>query len=90
MVQDEASVSSGMLIFMVLNHGEVGLTLRAEFRGLSIDPEHYEQLEPLTPPAPKVTSEGVISIDITEKFIGATKSKCILPPPNRNRPTVRD
>lgn len=62
--------------FPALDRSEVSLTPRAEFRGLSIDPE--AEHEPATPPVPKIASEGVVAIDITEKFIGATKSKSAL------------
>lgn len=43
-----------------------------ELSGLSINQDPY--LDDTPPPAPKITSEGVVSINITDKFVAATKS----------------
>ncbi|EON96300.1 putative amino-acid n-acetyltransferase subunit protein [Phaeoacremonium minimum UCRPA7] len=43
-----------------------------ELSGLSINQDPY--LDDTPPPAPKITSEGVISIDITDKFVTAAKT----------------
>lgn len=49
------------------------LTSGLEFSGLSIDdnPDSFYDEEP---PPPKITSEGVITTNITEKFVAAAKS----------------
>lgn len=46
----------------------------ADFNGLSINPALFD-LDPDAPPPPKITSEAVVTTDITEHFVSAAKSE---------------
>lgn len=51
------------------------LTLLTDMLGLSINPGPGLD-EDDQPPPPKITSEGVVTFDITDKFVDAAKSEC--------------
>lgn len=48
--------------------------LSQDFNGLSINPALFD-LDPDAPPPPKITSEAVVTTDITELFVSAAKSE---------------